>query len=178
MNKDWPNGLAEWTEGDTAFLWIAFTWRLPHAYSRASWYRQQGYRVIAGGPALFTHKLRTNLDGVAEYGADYPDAVAKHHPRATIASRGCPVGCYFCIVPKMEGKAFTFLPDFPVRPILCNNLSALPADYQRHIIDRYKAEGVPLEDANSGSSRGPLTMRSMPVGARSIAVHGASPTTT
>lgn len=149
--SEWPNGLAEWTDGGTAYLSIAFTWRLPHAYSRASWYRQQGYRVVAGGPALFTHKLRTYLDGVAEYGADFPDAIAKHHPRATIASRGCPVGCYFCIVPAMEGKTFTLLPDFPVRPILCdNNLSALAPDYQRHIIGRYKAAGVPLEDANSG----------------------------
>jgi hypothetical protein len=51
----------------------------------------------------------------------------------------------------MEGKAFTLLPDFPVRPVLCdNNLSALPAEYQDHIIARYKAEGVPLLDANSG----------------------------
>lgn len=151
MTDRWPNGLAEWTEGETAFLSIAFTWRLPHAYSRASWYRAQGYQVVAGGPALFTHKLRGFLDGVAEYRAEYPDAVAKHHPKATIASRGCPVGCYFCIVPAMEGKTFTFLPDFPVRPILCdNNLSALPAEYQRHIIGRYKASGVPLEDANSG----------------------------
>lgn len=134
-----------------AFLSIAFTWRLPHAYSRASWYKAHGYQVIAGGPALFTHKLRGFLDGVAEYRAEYPDAIARHHPQATIASRGCPVGCYFCIVPAMEGKTFTLLPDFPVRPILCdNNLSALPADYQRHIIGRYKAEGVPLEDANSG----------------------------
>lgn len=147
----WPNGLAEWTEGETAFLSIAFTWRLPHAYSRASWYRQQGYRVMAGGPALFTHKLRTFLDGVAEYGADYPDALARHHPNATIASRGCPVGCYFCIVPAMEGRGFTLLPDFPVRPILCdNNLSALPADYQCHIISRYKTSGIWIEDANSG----------------------------
>ena len=76
----WSDGLAEWTEGDTAYLSIAFTWK------------------------------------------------------ATFASRGCPVGCWFCIVPKMEGKAFTLLPDFPVRPILCdNNLSALPVDYQRFV---------------------------------------------
>jgi hypothetical protein len=70
---------------------------------------------------------------------------------ATIASRGCPVGCWFCIVPKMEGRTFTLLPDFPVRPVLCdNNLSALPADYQAHIVARYIAAGVPLLDANSG----------------------------
>jgi hypothetical protein len=51
----------------------------------------------------------------------------------------------------MEGKAFTLLPEFPVRPVLCdNNLSGLPAEYQDHIVERYKAEGVPLLDANSG----------------------------
>src|SRR6185437_2512503 len=42
-------------------------------------------------------------------------------------------------------------PDFPVRPVLCdNNLSALPGEYQEHIIKRYKGEGVPPKDANSG----------------------------
>jgi len=50
----WTGGLAEWTEGDTAFLSIAFTWRLDDAYSRACWYRQAGYRVRAGGPGIFT----------------------------------------------------------------------------------------------------------------------------
>lgn len=145
----WVNGLAEWIEGDTAYLSIAFTWRLNDAFARASWYRQEGYKVRAGGPGIFTRK--TFLADVAEIGGDYPDAIARHNPVATIASRGCPVGCYFCIVPAMEGRTFTLLPDFPVRPVLCdNNLSALPADYQRHIIDRYKAAGVPLLDANSG----------------------------
>jgi hypothetical protein len=145
----WPGGLAEWTDGGVAYLSIAFTWRLNDAYSRACWYRQAGYRVRAGGPGIFTRKHF--LADVAEIGGDYPDAVARHNPMATIASRGCPVGCWFCIVPKMEGKRFTLLPDFPVRPVLCdNNLSALTADYQNHIIARYKTSGVPLLDANSG----------------------------
>lgn len=145
----WCGGLAEWTEGGTAFLSVAFTWRLPDAYSRAVWYRTQGYRVKAGGPGTFTQKKY--LAEVAEIGGDYPDAVAKQNPQATFASRGCPVGCWFCIVPKMEGREFTLFPDFPVRPVLCdNNLSALPADYQDHIISRYQAEEVPLLDANSG----------------------------
>jgi hypothetical protein len=65
-------------------------------------------------------------------------AIARHNPMATRASYGCPVGCWFCIVPKMDGKAFTLLPDFVPRPVLCDdNLSALPADYQQHIVDRY-----------------------------------------
>tara|TARA_R110000824_G_scaffold339874_2_gene526396 strand:+ start:73 stop:957 length:885 start_codon:yes stop_codon:yes gene_type:complete len=145
----WCGGLAEWTEGETAFLSVAFTWRLDEAYSRAIWYHSQGYKVHAGGPGVFTQKKY--LADVAEISGDYPDAVSKQNPQATFASRGCPVGCWFCIVPKMEGREFTLFPDFPVRPVLCdNNLSALPADFQDHIVSRYKAEGVPLLDANSG----------------------------
>lgn len=144
----WSGGLAEWTEGDTAYLSVAFSWKLPDAYQRAIWYKVQGYRVRAGGPALFTN--RKYLSGVAEVGGEV-DALTHHNPQATIASRGCSVGCVFCIVPRMEGVAFTLLPDFTPRQILCdNNLSALPVYYQEYIIARYQAAGVPLMDANSG----------------------------
>ena len=146
---EWVNGLAEWTDSGTAYLSIAFTWRLDDAYQRAIWYRAQGYHVRAGGPGIFTRKHY--LADVAEIGGEAPDAIARHNPMATMASRGCPVGCWFCIVPKMEGKHFTLLPDFPVRPVLGdNNLSALPPEYQDHIVARYRATGVPLLDANSG----------------------------
>lgn len=149
LTGHWVNGLAEWIDGDTVCLSIAFTWRLPDAFSRALFWRAQGYRVRAGGPGIFTRKHF--LSDVAEIGAEHPDAIAHHNPMATFASRGCPVGCWFCIVPKMEGRDFTLLPDFPVRPVLCdNNLSALPADYQDHIVARYRTSGVPLLDANSG----------------------------
>lgn len=145
----WIDGLAEWTEGDTAFLSVAFSWRLDDAWQRAIWYRAQGYKVRAGGPGIFTRKHY--LADVAEIGGDIPDAIVHHNPMATMASRGCPVGCWFCIVPKMEGRDFTLLPDFPVRPVLGdNNLSGLPSEYQDHIVGRYKATGVPLLDAQSG----------------------------
>lgn len=144
----WSNGLAEWTEGETAFLSVAFSWRLPDAYQRAVWYKAQGFRVRAGGPGLFAR--RNYLATIAEIGGEV-DALSHHNPQATMASRGCPVGCYFCIVPRMEGREFTLLPDFTPRPILCdNNLSALPVKYQEHIIAKYQAYGVPLLDANSG----------------------------
>lgn len=147
----WSGGFAEWTDDDTAYLSIAFTWLLDKAYSRAIWYRALGYKVRAGGPALFLNQMQHEIADVAELGGDYPDAIKHHNPDATIASRGCPVGCGFCIVPAMEGREFTLLPDFPVRPVLCdNNLSALPADYQDYIIRRYADAGVPLRDANSG----------------------------
>ena len=145
----WIKGVAHWVEGDTAFVSVAFTWRIQEARAIAEDYRARGLRVRAGGPGTFTRgKL---LDDVAELGGDVPDALARHNPMATRASYGCPVGCWFCIVPKMDGKTFRLLPDFPVRPVLCDdNLSALPADYQAHIVARYQRAGVPLLDANSG----------------------------
>lgn len=161
----WVGGLAEWQVDRTVYLSVAFTWKIDEAYARAAWWRALGYRVIAGGPALFQQKMRHDLAEVAEIptrqvvidghlrtiGAELADAIAQHNPQATVASRGCPVGCSFCIVPALEGLEFSLLPDFPVRPILCdNNLSALPIDFQQHIVGRYKAEGVPLLDANSG----------------------------
>lgn len=145
--------MAEWIEGDIAFLSVVFSWRLPDAYQRASFLSAEGYEVRVGGPAVWANrKYADYLKGVAVVGAgDAPSALIHHNPLATIASRGCPVGCYFCSVPKMEGKTFTLLPDFTPRPILCdNNLSALPVQYQRFIIGKYRKFGVELQDANSG----------------------------
>jgi hypothetical protein len=149
----WSGGYAEWTDGDTAYLSIAFTWLLDRAYAQALWYRGLGYKVRVGGPALFLVKMQhelSDLDGV-EIGGDYPEAVTKHNPDGTFFSRGCDQGCGFCIVPAMEGRTFTLIPDAIPRPVLCdNNLSGLPADFQDHIISRYQAAGVTLRDANSG----------------------------
>jgi len=147
----WIGGLAEWHVDDVCYLSIAFTWKLDEAYARAVFAKALGKKVVAGGPALFLVKMQHELSEIAEIGREYPDALSRHNPNATIASRGCPVGCWFCIVPAMEGREFTLLPDFPVRPILCdNNLSALPADYQDYIVSRYRETGTKLLDANSG----------------------------
>jgi hypothetical protein len=147
----WSKGIAEWKEGDTVFLSVAFTWNLDQAYSRAKFARAEGFKVRVGGPALFLTQMKSRIAEVADIGGDHPDAVRRHNPLATKASEGCPVGCWFCIVPAMEGREFTLLPDFPVRPILCdNNLSALPVEYQDYIIRRYQETGTKLIDANSG----------------------------
>ena len=144
----WSGGIAEWIEGDTAFISVAFSWKLPDAYQRAIWLKSQGYKIRAGGPATFVNKKY--LSDVADQSGSV-DALIHHNPNATIASRGCPVGCSFCIVPVMEGKTFTLLPDFTPRPILCdNNISALPVEYQEYIIEKYNKAGLRISDINSG----------------------------
>lgn len=146
----WRKGAAHWREGEAAFISVAFTWQLPGARKIAEYYRAIGCTTVrAGGPGTFTQKKY--LADLCEVGGSIPDSVTRHNPMATRASYGCPVGCWFCIVPKMDGKTFTLLPEFTPRPVLCDdNLSALPADYQRHIVERYKGAGVVLLDANSG----------------------------
>jgi hypothetical protein len=147
----WVKGVAHWREGDVAMISVAFTWRLPEVAKIADYYRAIGCsKIRVGGPGTFTQrKYLADMD--VEIGGSIPDAIARHNPMATRSSYGCPVGCWFCIVPKMDGKTFTLLDSFPVRPVLCDdNLSALPADWQRHVVARYIAEGVPLLDANSG----------------------------
>ncbi len=149
----WLVGVADWVEWDTAYISVVFSWLLPKAYQRAIWYKTQGYKVRAGGPAFFVR--RKYLDGIAEIGGEV-EALIHHNPQATVASRGCPVGCYFCIVPRMEGKEFTLIWDFVPRPVLMdNNLSALPVEFQEHIIRRYQETDTPLLDAQEGFE--PLT---------------------
>ena len=151
MNK-WLSGPVEWIENDNAFVSVVFTWQMGKAWQRAAWLHSAGYKVHVGGPGVHVKTAeREAIKEFAQVGGEIVDAVTFHNPQATFASRGCPVGCWFCIVPSMEGLEFTLLPDFPVRPILCdNNLSALPVDFQEHIVKRYQGSGVPLLDANSG----------------------------
>lgn len=147
----WIKGVASWTHDDEAFVSVAFTWRVLEARAIAERYNRLGFRVRVGGPGVFLPKLAALVSDVAEVGGRIPDALARHNPMATRASYGCPVGCWFCTVPKMDGTTFTLVENFPVRPVLCDdNLSALPDDYQRHIVARYLKAGVPLLDANSG----------------------------
>ena len=148
---EWAKGVVEWIDGEAAFLSVVFSWDVDEAYSRALWLRGAGYRVRVGGPGVFHPSLSRVFDGIAETGGSIPGTQRRHNPMATYASEGCPVGCSFCIVPAMQGREFKLFPDFEPRPVLTdNNLSALPADFQRHIVDRYLSAAVPLLDANSG----------------------------
>lgn len=124
---DWRKSAAHWREGEAAFISVAFTWQLPAARRIAEYYRAIGCTVRAGGPGTFTRKAY--LADLCEVGGSIPDAIARHNPNATRASYGCPVGCWFCIVPKMDGRQFRYIDDFTPRPILCDdNLSALPEE--------------------------------------------------
>jgi hypothetical protein len=118
MSEEWNgDGYIEWTEGDTAYLSVVFSWHLDRAWQRAVWYRALGYRVRAGGPAI---DINTEaLADVAEVGGEV-DALPRHNPKATFTTRGCIRRCPFCAVPRIEGE-FRELDNWPIRPTICDN---------------------------------------------------------
>ena len=139
-------------DSDLVCLSVIFSWHATIAREIALRMKDKA-DVWCGGPGMFAlaswWKKETGLDCVN--GLDQRFERQRGEYRMTFASRGCPVNCYFCIVPRIEGTAFTLDWEFQPRPILCdNNLSALPDDFQDHILARYKATDTPLADANSG----------------------------
>lgn len=137
---------------DLVALSVIFSWDAPVAREIALRVNADS-EVWCGGPGMFAlagwWRSETGIECVR--GIDPRFEKQRGDYRMTFASRGCPVGCYFCIVPKLEGLNFTLDWDFQPAPILCDsNLSALPLEFQRHIIRRYREEGVTLKDANSG----------------------------
>lgn len=138
-----------------------FSWHLPRLAEMAVWAKQHG-KVWIGGPAVTFHP--DNAHYIEERTGIAPvlgiDERFEREPGAypmVYFSRGCPAyspACGHCPVPRIEGNAFRFYPDAqPAKLLLDNNLSALPDDYQDHIIRRY-ADGWDrrkgLVDCNSG----------------------------
>lgn len=142
-----------WTaHADLVCLSIIFSWDAPTARNIALRTKQHA-EVWAGGPGLFAlRKWWSDQTGLTMVkGLDDRFERQRGDYRYCFASRGCPVACPWCIVPVLEGTSFSYDPEFVPAPILCdNNLSALPIEYQKHIIERYRAFGVRLTDANSG----------------------------
>jgi hypothetical protein len=82
----WAKSVVEWTEGQTVFLSVPFTWLLPEASTWAHYWRRLGFEVRAGGPAidlmLQTPTLSQQLDlpAVAQCGGS-ADALRRHNSR-------------------------------------------------------------------------------------------------
>ncbi|MGI8546730.1 MAG: hypothetical protein ACR2M1_05255 [Gemmatimonadaceae bacterium] len=137
---------------DVVALSVIFSWHAPIARDVALRVCRES-EVWCGGPGMtaIAHWWTEQTGLTTTLGLDQRFESQRGSYRMTFASRGCPVGCWFCIVPKLEGKTFTLNWDFTPAPILCdNNLSALPAEFQDHILQRYRDAAVKLGDANSG----------------------------
>jgi hypothetical protein len=152
---DGDPGLPVWEaerDIDLVALSVLFSWQAEVAL-RIALLMEDRAEVWCGGPGMSGliswWKLQTGL--LCHRGIDDRFDRQRGDYLMTFGSRGCDQGCYFCVVPGIEGRTFTLDYDFQPAPILCdNNLSGLPVAFQEHIISRYQVSGVSLLDANSG----------------------------
>lgn len=145
-------GIVHWVDEKerTAYLSVVFSWNLPQAYSLAIFYREQGYHVLAGGPAVALNPTRLVDVAETESVTTPHDVIARHNPWATRTSYGCPNRCSFCAVPKMEGKLVE-MRHWPVRPVLCdNNFLACSRIHFDRVVDKLKRLNSPYTDFNQG----------------------------
>jgi hypothetical protein len=137
---------------DLVCLSVIFSWHAPIARDIALRVKVNS-EVWCGGPGIFAlWKWWKDTTGLSiQRGIDQRFDKHRGDYKMTFASRGCPVNCSFCIVPRPEGLEFTLDWGFQPATVLCdNNLSALPIEFQEYIIRRYQECGVRLGDANSG----------------------------
>ncbi len=139
-------------DAESVWLSVIFSWHAPIAREIALRMKARA-EVWAGGPGLYAlaswWRKETGLCVVRGLDARFDKQRGQYN--MVFASRGCPIGCFFCVAHLIEGREQTLDQGFIPAPILCdNNLSALPQESQQYIIDRYRAFNQPLLDANSG----------------------------
>lgn len=143
---DWPKKPYRWIIDRTLYISVPFTWNMPDVRGDIL---QGGFgwdRAIVGGPAV---KLMPDyLKDIAEVWDEYPGVLQEINPQATRSTLGCPNGCGFCGVSKIEGP-FRELDDWPDRPIYCDsNILASSRKHFDKVIDRLKHH--PFSDFNQG----------------------------
>jgi hypothetical protein len=146
----------ELTGNDLIVLSCLFSWTVPKAVEIANKYKGQS-DVWCGGPGVTSvsdyYRQQTGLE--CHVGLDWRFERQRGCYEQVFASRGCPMGCSFCIVPKIEGRKMLLDWDFVPAPILNdNNISALPVDFQEHIVNKYEAAGGKIVDAQNGFDPG------------------------
>jgi hypothetical protein len=143
----WSKKAIEWFEGNTVCMSVPFTWNLPNVYSKCVYYRQQGYDVLVGGPAV--RLMPHYLEGVARVDVvSAVKALSRHNPEATRTSTGCVNACEFCAVKTIEGD-LRELEHWEPSSIVCdNNPLACSRKHFDKLVDSLKP--VPEIDFNQG----------------------------
>lgn len=137
---------------DLFCLSAIFTWDLPRLVNWANRLRGQG-EIWIGGPAPSANPSYVEkMTGIKPHtGPDFRFEQMPGDYKMTRTSRGCPVGCSFCIVPKIDGTQMLEYSDFPLAPsLLDDNLTATSIEHQERVIERLLSADYRAVDINSG----------------------------
>ena len=126
---NWRKDIVTWKVQKTLYISVPFTWLLPEAEKIA---RAHKGKVIAGGPAVALMGTPWADETPAEC---IYDVMGFYNPCMTKTTRGCPQGCAFCGVRKIEGE-YRELPTWKIAPIVCDsNLLASSDAHFEKVID-------------------------------------------
>jgi len=145
----WPKSAFYWREddGEYSFCSIPFTWELPKV---RKFIKKRGGLWRVGGPACdLMPDYFKDMSNVRS-GGGRDGVLQMIAPYATRTTVGCPRSCQFCgIGRKLIEPIFTELPDWPDKPVLCdNNLLAASEGHLGRVFDRLRWWG--WADFNQG----------------------------
>jgi len=140
---------------DKAYLSALFTWDLPNLIHDANLLKYHGVEVEIGGPAATVMSDHIwNLTRIKPHlGIDERFEHVKGDFEMTFTQRGCPRGCEFCLVQKVEGKKIIEYEDYNI-PVGANpkvgdnNILCTSWRHQEEFAERMKI--VRNLDINSG----------------------------
>jgi hypothetical protein len=136
---------------DKYYFSVIFTWNIPEMIQEVMKVLDWGKQVEIGGPAAtFMHAYILKQTGIqAHLGLDDRFEFVPGQYRMTFTSRGCPHGCCFCGVRKVEPRSVEYS-DFPLACVVGdNNILATSWDHQQLVVN--KLTSLPGQiDFNSG----------------------------
>lgn len=138
-----------------AYISVIFTWDLPNTIQDINLLTSAGVDVEVGGPAATALasliEEQTPIKPHLGLDARFEHVEGKFY--ATFTSRGCPMGCSFCIVQMIEGKKVIEYDNFTIpvgnNPKVCdNNIITTSWAHQQMVVEKLKH--VKNIDLNSG----------------------------
>ncbi len=145
---------------DKVYFSICFTWDLPKAIEDINQAKNYCNLEIGGPAATAMPDYIKNMTGcIPHVGLDERFENIPGTFGAGVSSRGCPRGCVFCLVPRLEGRKISVYHDFTVpvggytgfgnNPYMIdNNILATPWEHQQLFVEKLKK--VKNLDVNSG----------------------------